>query len=60
MVLNTGTEETGVTVSVLTMTIVGDETMPPADDAMPEDTTGDEATIEEGIIGCAGGVPFGV
>lgn len=59
MVLNTGTEETGLTVSVLTITTVGEdageERIPPADEA-----TGEEARIDEGMIGYAGCDPFGV
>ena len=59
MVLNTGTEDTGLTVSVLTITTVGEdageERTPPADEAIGED-----ARIDEGKIGYAGCVPFGV
>lgn len=64
MVLNTGTEETGWTVSVLTITTVGEdageERTPPADEAMTGEETGEDARIEEGMIGYAGCVPCGV
>ena len=92
IVLNTGTEETAFTVSVITMTTVGDgatgaetageertppldeatagedavnpetavETTSPTDETVTGDSTGEEARIEEGMVGYAGCVPFAV
>jgi hypothetical protein len=61
MVLNAGTEVRGCTVLVKTITTVGDdaagaesageETTPPADEAMIGEATGEEARIDEGTIG---------
>lgn len=61
IVLNTWTEETGLTVSVMTITAVGEvaagaettseETIPPADEAETGEATIEEAMIDEGITG---------